>query len=95
MLPAVNDGDSFRHSNNTKMQSLINLILCVKHLGLVKGFDYWQINRCLISRPKEYAEFLFQAKKQAILTNDKALMGWIDICQKHLDSWNNSRKLKP
>ena len=77
------------------MQSLINLFLCIKHLGFVKGFDYWQINRYFRSRPKEYAEFLFQAKKQAILTNDETLMGWIDTCQKHLDEWNNKRKLKP
>jgi hypothetical protein len=77
------------------MQSLKNLFRCIKHLGLVRGFDYWQINRYYSSRPKEYAEFLFEVKKRAILTKDEALIGWIDMCQKHLDNWNNKRKLKP
>jgi uncharacterized membrane protein YjgN (DUF898 family) len=77
------------------MQSLINLFLSIKSLGLTNGWAYWKINRYYSSRPKEYAEFLFEAKKRAILTKDEALMGWIDLCQKHLDEWNNSRKLKP
>ncbi len=77
------------------MQSLKNLFLCVKHLGLINGWRYYKINRYFSSRPKEYAEFLFEAKKRAGLTKDKELMGWIDICQKHLDEWNKKRKINP
>lgn len=77
------------------MQSLINLFICIKHLGLAKGCDYWQINRYFAAHPKQYAEFLFEAKKRAILTKDFALIDWLDLCQKSLDSWNNKRKLKP
>lgn len=77
------------------MTSFNNLLTCIKHLGLKNGFGYWKINRYFRSRPKEYAEFLFEAKKRAILMKDKALIDWLDLCQKNLDEWNIKRKLKP
>jgi len=77
------------------MSGIKTLLTCIKHLGLINGWHYYKINRYFQNRPKEYAEFLFEAKKRAILTKDKELMGWIDICQKHLDEWNKKRKINP
>lgn len=76
------------------MQSIKSLFHCINHLGLTNGYHYWQINRYYSTRPKEYAEFLFEAKKQAILRKDAVLIDWYDLCQKTLDEWNVSRKLK-
>jgi len=76
------------------MQSLKTLLHCIRHLGLTNGYHYWQINKYYSNHPKEYAEFLFEAKKRAILIKDKALIDWFDLCQKTLDEWNKKRKLK-
>ncbi len=76
------------------MQSLKTLLHCIRHLGLTNGWHYWQINKYYSNRPKQYAEFLFEAKKRAILMKDKALIDWFDLCQKTLDDWNKARKLK-
>ncbi len=77
------------------MQSLKDLFLCVKHLGLINGWYYYKINRYFQNRPKEYAEFLFEAKKRAILMRDYAMIEWIELCEKILDDWNKKRKIKP
>lgn len=74
-------------------QQLINFYLCVKHLGLIDGYRYWKINKYYQTRPKEYAEFLFESKKRAILMKDKALIEWIEICEKHFDNWKKSGQI--
>jgi hypothetical protein len=77
------------------MSGINNLLTCIKHLGFRDGWRYYKINRCFQSRPKEYAEFLFEAKKRAILMRDYAMIEWIELCEKSLDEWNKARKIKP
>jgi hypothetical protein len=71
------------------MQLLVNLILCIWHLGFQNGWRYWKINKYFSSRTKEYQEFLNDTRKIATLTLDNDLMKWTTICQQHLDGQNN------
>lgn len=77
------------------MASFKTLLTCIKHLGFRDGWGYYKINRSFQDRPKQYAEFLFEAKKRAILMRDYAMIDWIELCEKSLDEWNFKRKLKP
>ncbi len=66
----------------------MSLLSCIYHLGLIKGFKYWRMNKYYANNP-EYLPILINEMRKLGREENPFWNEAADDCQKSLNEWKN------